>query len=451
MSQRIELSIERPVFGGTGLARLEGRIVFVEGGLPGSRVLARVVKEEKSILRAVVEQVLEPSPHAAEPFCPHFGTCGGCTWQDAAYPAQLEFKREIVREQLRRLGGLDVEVAETLASPQERFYRNKMEFAFGSQHGKSHDQGLSLGLRERYNPGTVLNIETCFLMPEPAVDILRAVRRLAAATQLTPYFARTGTGAWRHLVLRRSESTDQWLAQIIVGPKTPFKRLGALGEALMSEFPQLVGVVLGIRRERSDFALAESRAWAMGQDFLEEELDGLRLKVSAEAFFQTNTRGAAVLYAKAAQAARLTGSENVWDLYSGAGGLSLYLARQARHVTGFEISESAVEDAVANAALNGLGNCVFVAGDLKEAVARQKSKPDVVVLDPPRAGLHPDTAEALMRLSPPRLVYVSCNPSTLARDLGKLSATYTVAAVTPVDLFPHTPHIECVAELERKA
>ncbi|MBI4805994.1 MAG: 23S rRNA (uracil(1939)-C(5))-methyltransferase RlmD [Desulfovibrio sp.] len=445
MSHLLELFIERAVFGGAGLARLDGRVVFVEGALPGSRVMARVVKEDKGSLKAVVQEVLSPSPDAAEPFCPHFGICGGCTWQDAAYQAQLEWKRDIVTEQLRRLGKMDTEASPTLASPLTRHYRNKMEFSFGPGPGR----GLSLGLRERFNPGRIVEVESCSLMPDPAMDILQAVRRLTSATQLPSYFARTGTGAWRHLVLRQSEATDKWLAQIIVGPKTPFKRLASLGEALMGEFPQLAGVVLDMRRDRADFAIAEHRIWAMGEDALEEELDGLRLRVSSGAFFQTNTQAAAMLYAKAVQAARLSGNEAVWDLYCGAGGLSLFMARHATSVTGFEISQEAVEDATTNAGLNGLTNCAFVAGDLKDAVSRRKAKPDVVVIDPPRAGLHPDTVDALLRIAAPRLVYVSCNPSTLARDLGKLGTMYSAQAVTPVDLFPHTPHIECVAELTK--
>lgn len=446
MSQQLELTIEQPAYGGAGLARHEGRIVFVEGGLPGSRVLARIVKEEKSCLRAVAEQVLEPSPQAAEPFCPHFGLCGGCTWQDAAYPAQLVWKRDIVSEQLKRLGGIETVVDETMASPLERLYRNKMEFAFGP--GQGH--GLRLGLRERLNPGRVLEVETCHLMPPLAMDILRTVRRLTLATQLPPYFSRTGTGAWRHLVLRRSEMSGNWLAQLIVGPKTPFKRLSSLVETLMDEHEQLSGVVVGIRRDRADFAIAETRGKLVGEDFLEEELDGLTLRISADAFFQTNTQAAALLYAKAVEAANLTGEETVWDLYCGAGGLTAFMARAAKKVIGFEISEPAVEDARTNAAQNDLYNCAFVAGDLKDAVARQKSKPDVVVIDPPRAGLHPDTIEILHKIAAPRLVYVSCNPSTLARDLGRLSDLYAASRVTPVDLFPHTSHIECVATLTRK-
>ena len=217
----------------------------------------------------------------------------------------------------------------------------------------------------------------------------------------------------------------------------------------MGEFPQLTGVILDMRRDRSDFAIAEHRIWALGEEFIEEGLGDLRLRVSSGAFFQTNTQAAAVLYAKAVEAARLSGNEAVWDLYCGAGGLSLFMARHARTVTGFEISQEAVEDATANAELNGLTNCSFVVGDLKDAIARRKAKPDVVVIDPPRAGLHPDTVDILLKIAAQRLVYVSCNPSTLARDMGKLSGEYAVQAVTPVDLFPHTPHIECVAALER--
>jgi 23S rRNA (uracil1939-C5)-methyltransferase len=445
MSMELELDIERPAFGGAGIARLDGRVVFVEGALPGSRVAARMVKDDKNLIRAMTTRVITPAPHAVEPFCPHFGTCGGCAWQDAAYAAQLGWKREIVIEQLKRLGGLDAPVTKCVPSPLERFYRNKMEFAFGP----GRESLASLGLRERFHPGRIAEVETCFLMPEPAMDILTPVRRHAAKLSLPPYFARTGTGAWRHLVLRRSESSGKWLAQIITGPKTPFKRLRPMCETLLKEFPALAGVAVGIRRDRSDYAIAENRAFAVGQESLTEELDGLALRLSAGAFFQTNTQAAAALYAKAVQAARLTGLESVWDLYCGVGGLSLFLARHAKSVTGFEISQAAVEDAAANAAENGFANCSFVAGDLKDALARRKAKPDVIVLDPPRAGLHPDAVQTLARIAAPRMVYVSCNPSTLARDLGRLSPLYAVKEVTPVDMFPHTPHVECVAELER--
>jgi len=445
MEQQLELAILRIASGGAGLARLDdGRVVFVEGGLPGSRVAARVVREEKGCLHAVLARVIEPSKDAVEPFCPHFGVCGGCSWQDAAYPVQLGFKREIVREQLKRLGGLETDVSETLASPDERFYRNKMEFSFA----QASPTGTLLGLRERFSPGRVLEIEACFLMPAPVADILRTTRRLVNATQLPPYFARTGTGVWRHLVLRRSESSGRWLAQLIVGPTAPFKRLRALGEALMREYPEIAGVALGVRTDRADVAAAQKRVWSIGEDCLEERVRGLSLRVSVEAFFQTNTKAAAILYGEAVRAAGLSGDETVWDLYCGVGGLSLCLAGKARHVTGFEISLEAVADAAANAASNGLSSkCSFVAGDLKEMLLRRKERPGVVTLDPPRAGLHEDVTQALLRLGAPRVVYVSCNPATLARDLKRLSAAYRVERVTPADLFPHTPHVECVAEL----
>jgi len=444
MEQFIDLNIERAAAGGAGLARLDGQVVFVEGGLPGSRVSARVARQGKGCLHAVAERVLEPSRDAVEPFCPHFGVCGGCTWQNAAYPAQLRFKREIVREQLKRLGGLETDVAETLASPDVRFYRNKMEFAFA----QANPTGTLLGLRERFHPDRVLEIETCFLMPAFAMDILRAVRKLVAATRLPPYFARTGTGVWRHFVLRRSDASGRWLARLIVGPAAPFKRLRALGETLLREFPELAGVTLGMRKDRADIAIAQQKIWSIGEDFLTERICGLDLRVSVEAFFQTNTKAAGALYAEAVRAAGLSGAKTVWDLYCGVGGLSLCLAREAKHVTGFEISQEAVTDAAVNAASNGLSDkCSFVAGDLKELISRRKARPDVVALDPPRAGLHPDVTQTLARLGAPRMVYVSCNPATLSRDLKRLSAMYQVERVTPVDLFPHTAHVECVATL----
>jgi len=442
MTETMEIRIERPAFGGAGLARQDGRIVFVDGGLPGSLVEARVTKAEKSCLHAVATRVIEPSPHAVTPFCPHFGVCGGCTWQDASYEAQLAWKREIVQEQLKRLGRIEVEVEPTVASPLQRHYRNKMEFAFAS--------GPRIGLRRRYEPGRIEEVTQCSLMPDTAMRILAVARELAARTTLPPFYAKTGTGVWRHLVLRRSESSGKWLAMFIVGPRSPVGKLQGLGKELMERFPEeLTGVVMGIRRDRGDYAIAESRAWTLGDGFLEDEMDGLRFSVSAEAFFQTNTGAAALLYARAVEAARLTGTETVWDLYSGAGGLSLFMARKAQAVTGYEVNNEAVEDARENASANSLLNCAFVPGDLKDSLAREQGAPDVVVLDPPRAGLHPETVDTLLATSAKRMVYVSCNPSTLARDLARLSAAYAVRRVTPVDLFPHTPHVECVAELDR--
>ncbi len=442
MDNDITLRIEQPASGGAGLARVDGRVVFVDGGLPGALVRARVTRETPSCLYAVAQETLEASPGAAEPFCPHFGECGGCTWQDAAYPAQLDWKTAIVAEQLRRLGGLDVPVEPCLASPLERGYRNKMEFAFGPG-GRT-----LLGLRHRRDPSRIVEVEHCALMPEPAMAILAAARELAAKTSLPCYLPRTGSGVWRHLVLRRSELTGRWLVQLIVGPSTPAGRLKAMGEELLKRFDVLDGVVLGVRKERSDFAQAERRAWVLGKDNLEEDLNGLRFTVSADAFFQTNTRAAALLCDAAVQAAELTGTERVWDLYCGVGSITLHLARQAGRVVGYESVEAAVRDARTNARANAVENCEFVAGDLKSAMGGHR--PDVIVLDPPRTGLHPDTPDALLRLAPARMVYVSCNPATLARDLKRLDAAYTVDRVAPVDMFPHTAHVEAVARLTRR-
>ncbi len=442
----LELTIEKPIFGGAGLARHDGQVVFVDGGLPGSTVVARITKTEKSCLHAVVQEVTTPSPHAAEPFCPHFGECGGCTWQNASYEAQLAWKREIVQEQMRRIGRIEIEVPPVIASPQTRLYRNKMEFAFGPGDGT----GPVLGLHKRYEPTRILEISACYLMPEPAVAILEAVRAFARTSGLAVYSPKTQQGVWRFLVLRHSEATGDWLVQLIVGPKADLARLHPLGEALTKDFPMVKSVTLGLRSDRSEYAIAESRGWSLGSGVLEENLDSMRFKVSAESFFQTNTQAAELLAAEVVRAAALTGSEVVWDLYCGCGGLSLPLARKAGSVVGFEANRQAVADARESVALNNMENCRFVPGDLKDAVPKRKGQPDVVVVDPPRAGLHPDTLALLTRLAPARMVYVSCNPSTLARDLGRLKETYDVTTITPVDLFPHTHHVECVTTLVRR-
>ncbi len=438
----LELAVTRLAFGGRGVARLDGLVVFVDGGLPGARVRARVERVRKGFAEAVVLETLEPSPEAATPACPHFGACGGCVWQDLDYGAQLFWKREQVAETLARLGGLgDVPVAATVPSPRTLEYRNKMEFAFAGR--------LHLGLHERHRPGRVLDIGDCRLMAPWASRVLAFVRERCAATGLAAFDPRTGKGVWRHLVLRESVATGERLAHLITGPAG---RAGdaahQLGKALLAAFPDMTGFVHSVRRAPSAVALGERQVFVLGRDHLEERIGRARLRVSADAFVQTNTGAAEALYAEIARAAGSAPDGTAWDLYCGCGGIALTLAPAFAMVHGVEADPRAVADARESAALTGAENCLFAVGDVTAALADlAHAVPSVVVLDPPRSGAAPEVLAAVMKAAPGRIVYVSCNPATLARDLKILGDMYAVAGVTPVDLFPHTAHIEAVAEL----
>jgi 23S rRNA (uracil1939-C5)-methyltransferase len=438
----LELAVTRLALGGKGVARVDGLVVFVDGGLPGARVRARIERARKGFAEAVALETLSPSPQAVAPACRHFGVCGGCAWQDLDYPAQLFWKREQVAETLARLGDLaEVTVPETVASPRLYAYRNKMEFAFAGN--------LHLGLYERRRPGRVLDVEECWLMEPWAAAVVGFFREACRETGLPAHDARTGKGAWRHLVLRQSAATGARLVHLITGPARGLGDIPhRLGQALMARFPEVTGFVHSIRRAPAAVAVGERQVLALGEPRLEETVGRVRLVVSPDAFLQTNTEAAARLYELVARAAGAAPEGTAWDLYCGGGGIALTLARQFGLVHGVEADARAIEDARDAAAQNGLGNCVFHVGDAAKAMADlAQARPDTVVLDPPRAGAAPEVLAAILAAAPARVVYVSCHPATLARDLKILSELYRVDWVAPVDLFPHTPHIESVAAL----
>lgn len=438
----LTLAVDRLAFGGKGVARVEGLVVFVDGGLPGSTVRARVTKVKKGFAEAEAEEVLSPSPQAVEAPCPYFGVCGGCQWQDLDGAAQLFWKREQVVETLARLGGLpDVPVAATVASPRAYAYRNKMEFAFA---GRMH-----LGLHERRRPGRVLDIDACLLMEPWAGEVLGFVRETCRATGLAAFDARTNKGVWRHLVLRESVATGEKLVHVITGPaRGAGDAAHGLGQAVLAKFPEITGFVHSVRRAPTAVAQGERQVLALGADHIEERFGAARLHVSADAFAQTNTAAAEALYAVVAEAAGSDPAGAAVDCYCGCGGIALNLAARFETVYGLESDKRAVADAQASAGLSGIGNAVFQAVDAAKGLAALEGvSPAVAVLDPPRAGAAPEMLAALLAAAPKKVVYVSCNPATLARDLKVLGELYDIAQVTPVDLFPHTAHIEAVAEL----
>jgi len=463
----IDLHVEKLAFGGKALGRHEGVVVFVEGAAPGQVVRVRIARKKKQYAEAFVTEVLRRSPRECEPFCRHFGLCGGCRWQHVPYEDQLSWKRLHVIECLRHVAGFgETRVEPTVPSPEERWYRNKMEFTFSDRRwlsqeeietGRGYDRSFALGLHAAGRFDRIFDVETCFLESPESMSILDAVRRWCRSSGLPPYNTRNHQGFWRFLVIREGKNTGQTLLHLITAAHPAGESaVDELALHLRELFPSVTTFVHSVSRKKAQVALGDASRCVWGPGFIEERLLDLRFRISAHSFFQTNPRAAQNLYEAVLEAAELKGRESVWDLYCGTGSIALFIASHAGEVLGFELVEDAVEDAYANCRLNGIANCRFRAGDLKEIIMeasrepRSVRRPDVVVTDPPRSGMHPDVVQALRDLAPKRIVAVSCNPPTLARDLAMLSDVYEIGCVRPFDLFPHTPHIECVVRLDRK-
>ncbi|GAB6124556.1 23S rRNA (uracil(1939)-C(5))-methyltransferase RlmD [Humidesulfovibrio idahonensis] len=461
----LDLAIETLALGGAGVARLTGdcgleggagMTVFVAGGLPGSTVTARITKMHRRHAEAQAVAVVTPSPDAVTPFCPHFGVCGGCTLQSLAPARQLYWKERQIVDALKRIGRVEPgTVLPAVAAPSTTAFRNKMEFAF-----QGLGASLRLGLYSKADTGRVFDLEACPIFPAGGYEILDAVRAACREAGLSAYERRTGQGLLRHLVLRHSVHQDKYLAQLITAPvpadSAPALAILAMGDALLKRFPRLSGFVHAQRAKADGLAQSERTLLALGESALIETLEDARYSISADAFFQTSTGGALALYSAARELADLDPKDVVFDLYCGGGGIALFLAPACARVLGLEMNPSAVADAEANAKRNSVSNCRFLRADLTgesavpERLPEGFAKPDVVVVDPPREGLDAGVAAWLNRVRPSRLVYVSCNPATLARDAGLLAEGYTLAAVRAVDLFPHTAHAECVALFQPK-
>ena len=442
----LELVVDDLAFGGEAVGRVDGYVMFVRGGVPGDRLRVTVSEARGRFGRGLIQEVLQPSPDRVEPPCPYFGRCGGCRLQQIAYPAQLAVKERQVRECLTRLGGLPpFELRPIVAAPEVFGYRNKMEFTVAGA-------GPAIGLHaaERYE--VVLDIERCLLQSETMNTLLDELRRQVRARALSVWDQQTERGLLRFLTLREGRNTGQAMVNVVASAPD-VATLMPVAEALRARAPQTTSVLLNVNAKKASVAVGSEGHLLLGRDQITESLSGVDFAVSANSFFQTNTVQAERLFALVAEACALDGSETLMDLYSGTGAISLLLARRARHVYGIELAEAAVADAVRNARANGIDNCTFLAGEVRHVLPtlmRDGVRASVVVADPPRAGFHPKALSALAALAPARIVYVSCNPSTLARDVGELVRQgYRLEWVQPVDMFPQTPHIEAVARLSR--
>lgn len=460
----LSVAIDDLAFGGEGVGRVNGYVVFVRGGLPGDRLRVRLSEARARFGRGVIEAVETPSADRVEAPCPYFGRCGGCRLQHLAYEAQLAFKAKQVRDCLERLGGLGAfELLPILPAPEPYGYRNKMEFTVARTAGGpgaaagpvgAAAGGPVIGLHEAERYDVVLDIDRCLLQSEPMNQLLDEVRLQVRERGVSVWDPAAEQGLVRFVTLREGRHTGEAMVNI-VGASPDIEALVPVAERLAARVPATASVVLNVNAKKAAVAVGTEEHLLRGRDHIRETLGGVDFSISANSFFQTNTIQAERLFGVVADASELTGTETVVDLYCGTGAISLLLASRCRRVYGIELVGAAVADATRNARDNAIDNCTFLAGEVRHVLpelVRQGVRAEVAVADPPRAGFHPKALKALVALAPERIVYVSCNPATLARDLGELvRGGFRLEWVQPVDMFPQTPHIEAIARLRRAA
>ena len=472
----IEITMEAFADRGKSLVRMgasedsRGYVVFVAGAVPGDRVRARVFKRKSSFAEARLLELLEPSPLRTEPRCEYASSCGGCKWQHVEYAAQLAMKGEQTLSALTR-AGLDLSTADVReplgaddrdGSGGTYFYRNKMEFSFSAQRWLTdweiatedkHDTDFALGLHVPGRFDKVLDLNACYLQSEWSARLVNGVRQFAKDNKWKPWHAHEHRGYLRILAIRQSAHTEDRMVNLVTSGYKP-ERMEAFATFLQAEFPEVTTLINTINSGVAQTAFGDEVHTVFGPGIIRDKIGPHTFEIASNAFFQTNTVQAERLYSVAREFANLKSSDVVYDLYCGAGTISLFIADAVEKVVGVELVAAAVENARASAEANGVDNCTFVAGDMlelfKPALIKEHGRPDVLIVDPPRAGLHPKVVGQIANLRPERIVYVSCNPQSQARDLAMLmeAAAYTIEAVQPVDMFPHTHHVESVVGLK---
>lgn len=457
-----DVVIESVAAEGKALTHVDGTVLFVQFAVPGDVVDIKVTKKKKNYMEGFILRMKKPSPHRIEPFCSHFGTCGGCKWQPLPYEMQLEAKQQQVWDQLVRIGHLDVpEISPIIGSDHTTYYRNKLEFTFSSRKWFTHEQDMELvSAKERQGLGfhvgryfdKVLDIEHCYLQREPSNEIRNFVREYALEHDFEFFDIRLNKGFIRNMVVRTTEDGNVMIIMVFFYEDKELRE--GLLDALSEKFPQITSLYYVINEKLNDSIGDQECILYKGDDAIYEKMEDLRFKIGPKSFYQTNSPQAYKLYSVTRDFAALTGSEVVYDLYTGTGTIAQFVSAKASRVIGIEYVPEAIEDAKLNAANNGITNCDFFAGDMKDILTsdfvQEHGRPDVIILDPPRAGIHPDVAKVILEAAPQRMVYVSCNPASQARDLAIFSEKYTITAVQPVDMFPHTHHVENVCALVRK-
>ena len=448
---------------GKAIARVDDKVVFVPYVAPGDVVDIQLTRKKNSYAEGKAVYFHTYSEHRAAPFCEHFGVCGGCKWQHLPYEEQLKYKHQQVVDSLRRIGKIELkEVYPILGSEQTKCYRNKLEYTFSNKKwlteeeihsGKAFDNMNGVGFHIPGMFDKVLDIHTCWLQDDISNRIRLSVKEYCLAHEGYPFFdLRNQEGFMRTLIIRTT-STGELMTIFVFFHEDKEKREALLGH-IAGQFPEITSLLYIINEKRNDTITDQEVHVFRGNDHIIEEMEGLRFKIGPKSFYQTNSRQAYNLYKVARDFAGLSGNELVYDLYTGTGTIANFVSRKSRKVIGIEYVPEAIEDANVNASLNGIGNTLFFAGDMKdilnEAFINEHGRPEVIITDPPRAGMHDDVINAILFAAPGRIVYVSCNPATQARDLSLLDVNYTVEKVQPVDMFPHTHHVENVVLLNRK-
>ena len=458
---------------GKGVGKADELVVFVDKAVPGDVVDVRVVKKKKNFAEAVIESLHEKSELRTDPFCQHFGTCGGCKWQHMSYDAQLTFKHKNVEAALQRLAKIDTSAMEPiLGSAENKYYRNKLEYTFSNKRWlnkqdmpvaesalengeedagpeKAELEMNALGFHVPLRFDKILDIEHCYLQAEPSNTLRNTVRSYALENGMSFYDLRNHEGSLRNLIIRTSSTGEVMV--VVVFAYVEQEQADGLMEHLKVNFPEITSLLYIMNQKKNDTIFDQEVITYAGRDHIFEEMNGLKFKIGAKSFYQTNSMQAHELYKITKEFAGFSGDELVYDLYTGAGTIANFVASSVKQVIGVEYVPTAIEDAKFNSALNGIDNTVFYAGDMKDILTTQfiaeHGKPDVVITDPPRAGMHADVVARLLEMEAEKIVYVSCNAATQARDLALLKEKYEVVRIKPVDMFPHTQHVENVVLL----
>ncbi|NWJ50408.1 MAG: 23S rRNA (uracil(1939)-C(5))-methyltransferase RlmD [Bacteroidetes bacterium] len=447
---------------GKAVARVDNMVVFVPFVVPGDIVDIKAVAKKRHYYEGKVVKFHHYAEKRVKPFCEHFGVCGGCKWQNMAYADQLIYKQKQVQDHFSRIGKFDFpEVKEIIASEKTRYYRNKLEYTFSSKRWLTDEQRIdnieqaSLNAAGFHYPGffdKVVDITACHLQPEPSNGIRLAVKAYALEHELTFHDARQWTGFLRNLIIRTS-STGDIMAILVVGYRDQ-PLIDDLLSVIEKKFPEITSLMYVVNEKKNDTISDLEIEQFKGDPFIMEEMEGLKFKIGPISFYQTNSEQAHKLYSVARQFAGLTGSEVVYDLYTGTGTIANFIARNAQKVIGIEYVPEAIEDAKENSLLNTITNTNFFAGDMVKVLTpefiAEHGTPDVIITDPPRAGMHPKVVDQIILTGAPKVVYVSCNPATQARDIAQMNDAYQVMAIQPVDMFPHTHHVENVVLLEKR-
>lgn len=451
----VELHVDDLAFGGQGVAKLDGKVIFVQDGLPGDFAKVIINRIKPDYCEGRVIEIINPSPYRIKPLCQHFEICGGCRWQNFEYDKQLEYKAEQLRNNLIRIGGIENPYLEPIISAKKIYnYRNKMEYSFN----RNKDGDLFLGLHYAGFFDKVFNVEKCCLQSELSSEIVVFVRDECSRLKLPAYHIRNHIGLMRFLVVREGKFTGETLVNIVTSDQFEGyeDRLLGMGNNIASKFENINSILWTINSKKANIAIRDmlppmlKNGIINGRDFIYEKLNNYRFRISADNFFQTNSFQAQVLYDTIIEYAEFNELDKVVDLYCGTGTIAIYISNLVKSVVGVEIMASSIDDAYINAKDNGIHNVEFVAGKVEDVV-KEIGAYNKMIIDPPRAGLHPKALKGIIEIKPQTIIYVSCNPSTLARDIaGLVQAGYKLSKATAVDMFPHTYHIESIAKLELK-